>query len=198
MTDKVDIDAESARSPRQGEEMNATEVDLWFVREVLPLEATLLQYLHHHWRDQSEVADLCQDVYVRVYERAREELPSPVRPFVFAVARNLLIDRLRHEQVVPIEAASDVDALSIEMDEPGPDRTVMARDTLRRVMDALDRLPPRARDVVVARQLDGLSRRQIAERMGISEETVKWHLATGMNALADLFYAATGESRRRK
>ena len=137
MTDKVDFYAESARSPRQGREMNATEVDLWFVREVLPLEATLLQYLHHHWRDQSEVADLCQDVYVRVYERAREELPSPVRPFVFAVARNLLIDRLRHEQVIPIEAASDVDALGIEMDEPGPDRTVMARYTRRRGWEAL-------------------------------------------------------------
>jgi RNA polymerase sigma-70 factor (ECF subfamily) len=198
MTDKAEINAESAGSPRLGEEMNATELDLWFVREVLPLEATLLQYLHHHWRDQSEVADLCQDVYVRVYERAREELPDPVRPFVFAVARNLLIDRLRHEQVIPIEAVSDVDALGVAMDEASPDRTVMARDALRRVMDALERLPPRSRDVVVARQLDGLSRRQIAERMGISEETVKWHLATGMNALADLFYGGSGEPRRRK
>jgi RNA polymerase sigma-70 factor (ECF subfamily) len=75
---------------------------------------------------------------------------------------------------------------------------VAARDALRRVMDALERLPPRSRDVVVARQLDGLSRRQIAERMGISEETVKWHLATGMNALADLFYGGSGEPRRHK
>ncbi len=197
MTDKADTHAENAGSRRSGAEMTASDVDLWFVKEVLPLEATLLQYLHHHWRNQSEVADLCQDVYVRVYESARKQLPDPVKPFVFAIARNLLIDRLRHEQVIPIEAVSDVDALSIAMDEPGPDRTVMARDALRRVLDALDRLPPRSREVVVSRQLDGLSRREIAERMGISEETVKWHLASGMNALADFFYGGPSDFRRR-
>jgi RNA polymerase sigma-70 factor (ECF subfamily) len=196
MTDKADTHAESTGSGRTRADMSASGVDLWFVREVLPLEATLLQYLHHHWRNHSEVADLCQDVYVRVYESARKQLPDPVKPFVFAIARNLLIDRLRHEQVIPIEAVSDVEALNVAMDAPGPDRAVLARDALRRVLDALDRLPPRSREVVIARQLDGLSRREIAERMGISEETVKWHLATGMNALADLFYGPS-ELRRR-
>jgi RNA polymerase sigma-70 factor (ECF subfamily) len=115
---------------------------------------------------------------------------------VFAIARNLLIDRLRRERIVPIEAVADVDALGLAADEPGPDRIVLARDALRRVQDALDHLPPRSRDVVVFKQIDGLSRREIAERMGISEETVKWHLATGMSTLADLFYGGPFDLRR--
>jgi RNA polymerase sigma-70 factor (ECF subfamily) len=64
------------------------------------------------------------------------------------------------------------------------------------VQDALDHLPPRSRDVVILRQIDGLSRREIAERLGISEQTVKWHLATGMSTLADLFYGGPSDLRR--
>jgi DNA-directed RNA polymerase specialized sigma24 family protein len=43
-----------------------------FVREVLPLEASLMQFLNRNWRDSSEVEDFCQDVYVKVYEAARQ------------------------------------------------------------------------------------------------------------------------------
>lgn len=198
MADKTDSGFDSTNPA--GSRLNVPESDAslddWFVREVLPLEAILLQYLHHHWRNKTEIADLCQDVYVRIYESAQTKIPNPVKPYVFATARNLLIDRLRRERIVPIEAVSDVDALGLAMDEPGPDRIVQARDALRRVQDALEHLPPRTRDVVIYRQIDGLSRRDIAARMGISEETVKWHLANGMNALADLFYGGPYDLRK--
>ena len=46
------------------------EVDAWFEREVLPLEGALMQFLQHNWRNGSEVTDLRQDIYVRVYESA--------------------------------------------------------------------------------------------------------------------------------
>jgi hypothetical protein len=38
------------------------DVDAWFVREVLPMEAALLQFLHRNWRNASDHADLCQEV----------------------------------------------------------------------------------------------------------------------------------------
>ena len=93
--------------------MNASDLDSWFVREVLPLESALTQFLRRSWRNRSDVDDLCQEVYVRVYEAAQKEIPDPVRPFVFAVARNLIINRVRREQIVPIESLGDLDALNI-------------------------------------------------------------------------------------
>jgi RNA polymerase sigma factor (sigma-70 family) len=189
MTDTADTSLEG-NSLWPDANTDASEVDRWFVREVLPLEATLLQFLHHHWRNKSDIADLCQDVYVRIYETAQKTIPNPARPFVFTIARNLLVDRLRRERIIPIEAVADVDALGLAIDEAGPDRVVLARDALRRVQTILDHLPPRSREVIIFKQLDGLSRREIAQRMGISEETVKWHLANAMNALADIFYGA--------
>ncbi len=175
---------------QQGAAVTASEVQAWFVREVLPLEAILMQFLHHNWRNKSDIADLRQEVYVRVCEAAQAQIPVHAKPFVLTTARNLLINRVRREHVVPIEAAADLDALNLAMDEPGPDRTVMARDELRRLQAALDLLSPRAREAVVLGRIEGLSRRQIASRMGIAEDTVRQHLAHGMRALADLLYGA--------
>ncbi len=96
-----------------GSAMNAPEVEAWFVREVLPLEAMLMQYLRHNWRDQSDIEDLRQEVYVRVCQAAEKGNPHPAKSFVSPTARNLLIDRARRGNVVPIEAVADLDTLGI-------------------------------------------------------------------------------------
>ena len=56
-----------------------------------------MQFLRHNWRNKADIADLRQEVYVRVYEAARKQIPDPAKPFVFTTARNLLIDRVRRE-----------------------------------------------------------------------------------------------------
>ncbi|HEV2561663.1 MAG TPA: RNA polymerase sigma factor [Rhizomicrobium sp.] len=178
--------------------MNASEMEAWFVREVLPLEAILMQYLRHHWHNKGEVDDLRQDVYVRVYEFALKELPVPAKPFVLATARNLIIDRIRREHIVPIEIVADLETLGLATDTPGPDRNVMARDELRRLQAALERLSPRCREAVALNKIDGLSGRQIAARMGVSEATVSEHIDKGMCALADMLYGEPSEMARRK
>jgi len=172
----------------QGGAMTASDVQGWFVREVLPLEAMLIQFLHHNWRNASDVEDMLQDIYVRVCEAAQKQIPIPAKPFVFTVARNLLIDRLRREQIVPIEAVADLDSLGVAKDEPGPDQNVIAREELRRLQVALDRLPPRCREAIVLKQVEGLSRKEIAQRMGIGEGTVKDYVAEGVRALAGMLY----------
>jgi RNA polymerase sigma-70 factor (ECF subfamily) len=175
------------RSPGVG--IAVSEVDAWFVREVLPLESALLQFLRHNWRNTSEIDDFLQDIYVRVFESARKQLPESAKLFVFATARNLLIDRVRRARIIPIEAVSDLETVDVALDEEAPDRIVMARDELRRLQDAVDRLPPRCREAIMLKQVEGLTRREIAERMGVGEETVKRHLTNAMLALADFFLA---------
>jgi RNA polymerase sigma-70 factor (ECF subfamily) len=168
----------------------------WFVREVLPLEAVLIQYLGRGGRSKSDVEDLRQDLYMRVCLAAQQELPRVTRPFVFKIARNLLIDRVRHDQVVPIDQVENLEDLNIAIDEPTPDRTVIARQELRRLQRVLDKLPERFRNAIVMRKVEGLSVREISQRTGAAEKTVEKHLTEGMRALAEELYRDAPETGR--
>jgi RNA polymerase sigma-70 factor (ECF subfamily) len=194
MVERSEISRDAAALHPQSEAMTASELEAWFVREVLPLEAQLVQFLRRSWRNASDIPDLLQEVYMRACEAAQKQVPVPAKPFVFAVARNLVIDHVRREHVVSIESVSDPDAVETATEDPGPDRSAIARDELRRLEDALDRLPPRAREAMVMKKVDGLSRKEIAQRMGVTEKTVKWHLNEAVRALADILYGPEGSA----
>ena len=108
---------------------------------------------------------------------------------LFTVARNLILTRVRDALVVPIEAVSDLDALNAAIDTPDPERVAIVRDELRRLQLAIDRLPPRCREAFVMGRIQGLTRGEIALRMGVSEKTVTEHFTKAMRLVADIFYA---------
>lgn len=161
------------------------DLDDWFVREVLPLEGALMRYLRRNWRDATELPDLRQEVYVRLYEAARKGLPDAVSPFLFATARNLLIDRARRAQIVSIETWADLEVSELVADDLSPERHASGRSELQLLQEALDGLPARCREVVQLRKIDGMSQREVAAHMGIQEDTVEKQIAKGMRALAD-------------
>ena len=192
MAEKIpETSIEQGDPRRAGEAMAVSAVEDWFVREVLPLEAMLMHFLHQNWRNKADLEDFRQEIYAQLLEAAEVQLPERTKPFVFATARNLLINRVRREQIVPIDAVADMESFGLASEEPGPDRNVIARDTLRKLHLALDRLPVRAREAVVLRRIEGMSRREIAERMGITERTVADHIAHGMRILANTLFGET-------
>jgi RNA polymerase sigma-70 factor (ECF subfamily) len=172
-------------------------LDDWFVEEVLPLEPMLMRFLRRNWRDQAELGDLRQETYVRIYEAARRKRPSPVKPFLFSVARNLMIDRLRRKNVVPIETMPEADWLNVSDLEPAPEQRVAARQELQLMQAALNLLPPRCRQVVVLRRVHGLSQREVAQTMGIKEETVESQMVKGMRLLTDAILEVRQPASRR-
>jgi RNA polymerase sigma-70 factor (ECF subfamily) len=156
-----------------------------------------MQYLHHNWQNKSDLQDLRQEIYVRVCEAAHSQFPDHPKRFLLTTARNLLIDKVKRAQVVPIDAIADVDTLGIAVDAPGPDQTAIARDELRRLQLALGRLPERCREAVTLGQIRGLSSREIAARMGISEQMVTRHIAKGLRLLAEILYGEPIDRGRR-
>jgi RNA polymerase sigma factor (sigma-70 family) len=179
------------------ESMSDSEaIDDWFVREVLPLEASLVGYLRRNSNNEADLLDLRQEVYVRVYDSARKALPDAARPFVFAVARNLLIDRARKARVVSIEFVPELDSMHVSDGPLTPEHYAFARDDLRRFAAGLSNLPERCREVVRLRKVEGLTQREVAWRLGISEDTVERQIRYGMRALADYMTGGPGRIAR--
>jgi len=170
-----------------------TPFDQWFAEQILSHEASLTRYLHRAWPNTSEIPDLRQDIYVRVYESARDSRPASPRAFLFATARNLLTDHIRRSRVVSIEATADVAAFDALVDEVSPERHVGASQELQRLALAFDSLSDKCRRIVWLRRIEGLSQRQTAERLGVREVAVESQLARGMRALARAVFGSSDE-----
>jgi RNA polymerase sigma-70 factor (ECF subfamily) len=162
------------------------DVEQWFASIILPLEPMLERYLRRSWRDQWEVPDLRQDVYVRVYEAALREKPFNPKHFLFQVARNLMIDRSRRKNVVSFESFADFDGMENDGDRPDAEQSAATRQEIRLLMTAIGELPPRCREVVTLRKIEGLSQREVARKMGITEDTVERQVSNGVRTLRKL------------
>lgn len=169
-------------------------VSQWFVCEILPFEAKLMQYLRNNWRNATDHADLRQDIYAKVLAGARNRLPENAERFLFACARNYLIDRVRHSHVIPIETVADLEALDVPSELPGPDLSIMALDDIRRIQSALELLPARARDAIRLAYFEGLTGNEIAARMGVTKSAASHHLANAIRILSNLFGKDRGDA----
>ncbi|HSX58582.1 MAG TPA: sigma-70 family RNA polymerase sigma factor [Tahibacter sp.] len=164
-------------------------LDDWFVREILVHEAALVQYLRRCWSQTDDLHDLRQEVYVRVYEAAARSLPQQPKSFLFATARHLMTDRLRRGRIVSIEPAGDFESLNVLLvDEVSPEHRLGARQILKHLAAALDRLPERCRQIVWLRRVEELPQKTVAAKLGISEKAVEKQIAKGMRLLAEHYH----------
>lgn len=157
----------------------------WFTQEVLPLERDLVRFIARHCRDGADIPDVRQEVYERVLTGAPADGPRSTRSYVFTVARHVLIDRARRAKIVSFEQIADIDTVDAQVDVLAEDRHMTARDELRRAMLGLEQLPPRCREVVRLRKVEGLSIRETADRMQVSHHTIERQLTLGLRALAN-------------
>jgi RNA polymerase sigma-70 factor (ECF subfamily) len=171
------------------------DLDRWFVGEILPHEAALMRYLRRVWKSPAEVPDLRQETYVRVYESAAKAVPRSPKNFLFTIARNLMIDKMRRERVVSIDYTQDLDSLDASMEELTPERRLTAQQELQRLTEAFDCLPETTRAAIWLRRVDGLSQRETAQRLGIQEGALEGHMNRGLRKLAMTLGSSPGDRR---
>jgi RNA polymerase sigma-70 factor (ECF subfamily) len=116
--------------------------------------------------------DLANDLNSQVFTRAYAALPryasGSFRAWLYAIARNLVIDEYRRTRpTASLDAAGN-----IPIDQPGLDEQVIAADARAQLHSALANLGDLQRKVVTLR-LQGLTGKEIGERLGISHEAVK-------------------------
>lgn len=176
--------------------MQSAELKRWFVEEVLPLEASLTGYLRRNWRVEADIVDLRQDVYAAALAGAQAQLPHHTAGYVFTIARNLLINHTKRARVVSFEQMADIESAVPTSDLIATERHLEALDSLRRAGEGMAALPPRCREVVRLRKIEGLSTREAAERMGVGIDTIERQLVLGLRAMADAMLGGSGRINR--
>jgi RNA polymerase sigma factor (sigma-70 family) len=153
----------------------------WVAHNILPIEREVRSWLRLRMRSLSaaDIDDVIQESYARLWTLELSAIANP-RAYFYQIARNLVHQRLRRARVVPMELMGEIDDLGVISDEPGPERGLSARQELDRLMSVVARLPPQCRRAFELRKFDGLSQREVAQRMGVSEGTVEKHLAKAL------------------
>jgi RNA polymerase sigma-70 factor (ECF subfamily) len=129
-------------------------------------------YMMRQGADAALAEDLAQETLLTVWRRASlyvDERGS-VATWIFTIARNLRIDRLRRE--MPWQALPEEHETQAADDTPA-DEALSEKERQGRVRAALAELPPQQHEVVVLSYLEGLSHSDIAARLNLPLGTVK-------------------------
>lgn len=142
----------------------------WVIWALGEYEGRLTRYAARILGDEDGARDVVQHAFLRLCDRAPEELGDRVAPWLYAVCRNKAMDTLRGrkqtESLDPSGWENDVSR------EPDPAATVESRDLYTRLSELMAVLPAAQREAVDL-WTDGLSYRQIAEILGQKEGNVR-------------------------
>ena len=137
------------------------------------------ELVHHHREGVINIVyRMCGDVHLaedaaqEAFIRAWQHLPgyqprSPFRNWLYRIATNVALDILRRDR-----ETVDVDAIRLRAPTEGPEGSFDQLERAEMVREAVLALPPASRAVLVLREYEALSYREIAETLGIPIGTV--------------------------
>ena len=166
----------------------------WLVSAVMDADEAVERLYLRHWdqlvrlsvllvRDQGQAEEIVQDAFVELHRRwSRLEDTDRALPYLRQSVVNRSRSALRHRSVVQRHLARQ----HSEETAPSADEPVLADTRRRTVLDALQRLPRRQREVLALRYYLDLSEAEIAHTLRISKGAVKSHASRGAATLRTL------------
>lgn len=135
-------------------------------------------------KNRADAEDLVQDTFLKVWRTgaAFDAQKGSLDGWVLLTARSLAIDLLRRRTLETRKLRSQPSVPDVA-DEPGPEWLAEQRDLIRRVGNAMDRLPLRQRSAVALAYLGQRSSTEVAELQGIPRGTVKSRIRAGIATL---------------
>lgn len=153
------------------------------------LRSSLFKAVLRIVQDRAVAEELTQEAYLRARSTIERDAPQRIEAFLWQIARNLAFDHLRWKKVrAGTQALDGMDANDSHLADhkPSAEETILYRDELRVVADALRKLPLRAQKAWVLNRVEGWPYPRIAQHLGVSPNTVFNDIKMVMGVLYDL------------
>ncbi len=160
--------------------MGRQDIITWVSNHILPHEQAVRRWLRGTRAAAMDVDDIIQEAYCRIAALQGVDHIGDGKAYFFQTARNVLLESLRRVRVVRIDSVSDIQLLQIVDEAPSPERVAAGLWQLTHVQSLIEGLPRKCREVFILRRVHGVSQKEIARRLGISESTVEMHASRGL------------------
>jgi len=166
----------------------------------LAWEALVRQYqgrvysvAYHYVGDAEDARDLAQEIFVRLYRTLSHVDGETLLPWVIRVARNASIDFLRRRKARPPARDIAADEMwDLPSQAPTPEESCAEGDRRRLVHRALGRLTSLNREIIILKEIQGMSIQDIASLLGVPVGTVKSRSNRARIELAEAILALEG------
>jgi RNA polymerase sigma factor (sigma-70 family) len=146
-------------------------------------------YVYGMVHDHGRAEDITQDVFMSALRRMRAtDVRIAFKPWIYEIAKNACIDafrRSRRAEEISYDADDGGDRLHLVSNGPTPDAAVDTRMSLDHLRGAFGGLSEAHHQILVMRELEGLSYRQIGERLGMSRPSVESTLFRARRRLSE-------------
>ncbi len=154
-----------------------------FEQEVLPhLDAA---YNLARWltRNDQDAQDIVQEAYLRAFRFFPGFRGGDARAWLMKIVRNTCYTWLHANR--PLQDAAEFDESFFQPDSraPNPEEVVLQNDSAALLRTALEKLPPNSREVLILRELEGMSYKEIADITGMPVGTVMSSLSRARGRL---------------
>lgn len=174
--------------------MTATheQIARWVAVEILPHEASVRSWLTRRWGSALDADDIVQEAYCRIAALGSIDHIENGRAYFFTTARSIAMDTFRRGKVAGEKAVTEIEFWSVEDEYPRADREAEARQELLRIDGFLSTFSLTCRRVIELRRLHGLSQKETAQKLGISEHSVENHVTRGIRRLMKMLADTEG------
>ncbi|MDR3237398.1 MAG: RNA polymerase sigma factor [Spirochaetia bacterium] len=147
------------------------------------------RYVYSRFNNYDEAMDITQDIFIMSLEALKSfRRESKFSTWFYSIMVNYCKNyrkKSKRYNVVPISGGKDDDEYELQIpdDRAGPEENVITNDSLRIVKDEIYRLPDDYKEVLVLRDIEGLSYNDISEMVGINLSNVKVRIHRGRELL---------------
>ena len=154
-----------------------------FEEAVLPHLTAAYNLARWLTRDETDAEDVVQEAYLRAFKHLRSFHGGDGRPWLLAIVRNTAYTWMQHNRSPELTIPLDDELHEIESKDLNPEALLLQSANTQMVRQVLEELPVEFREVIVLRELEGLSYKQIADVAEIPLGTVMSRLARARKRL---------------
>jgi RNA polymerase sigma-70 factor (family 1) len=176
MTNKIDLDRIIAALANDNEAPVEELFNYYYPR--------LFNFSGKFLKIEDGIDDIIQEVFVKIWQnRKKINSASTFNSLIFTITRNLLLNELR-SRLNNEKTRDEIRSFSMAQEYSSTDE-IEYKDVKEKVDQLINNLPERQKEIFILSRIEGLSHKEIAEKLGINTKTVEYHITLAVKHLKE-------------